>query len=176
MTDFVLRAPHDSDAADIADLFNQPKVIEGTLRLPFTPEEGVEKFLAGIGPNKRLIIAEAEERAVGFILLRRFDGRMAHSGDVFIAVHDAWHGRGLGAALMMAALDVADNWMGLVRVQLEVMAGNDAAIHLYQRLGFQTEGRARAGTLVNGELVDHFFMARLRPAPERREADRQENP
>lgn len=176
MIEIILRAPQDGDAAAIADLFNQPKVIDGTLRLPYTPEAGVSRFLEGVGTNKRLIIADAGGRAIGFIMLTRFEGRMAHSAELFIAIHDDWHGQGIGTRLMQAALDIADNWMGLTRVQLEVMVGNESAVRLYERTGFQTEGRARAGTLINGELVDHFMMSRLRPAPVRRAADQEENP
>ena len=176
MSKVTLRAPKDGDAADIADLFNQPKVIAGTLRLPYTAEKGVREWLDAIGPHKRMIIAETDDHAVGFISLNRSTGRMSHCGDLFIAVHDDWHGHGIGTQLMQAALDIADNWMGLVRVQLEVMVGNDTAVRLYERMGFQIEGRARAGTLIAGELVDHFIMSRLRSAPVRRDDDVQANP
>ncbi|MEO1491274.1 MAG: GNAT family N-acetyltransferase [Pseudomonadota bacterium] len=176
MTGFTLRAPRDGDGADIADLYNQPKVIDGTLRMPFTPETGLDDWLSGTNATRRFVIAEGEGRAVGFIRLLRHEGRMSHVGDLFLAVHDNWHGRGIGRALMKAALDVADNWMGLVRLQLEVFTGNAAAIRLYESLGFQTEGRARAGTICNGEFVDHFYMARLAPPLVRSAADQEENP
>ena len=69
----------------------------------------------------RMIVADAGDGArSASSCSAAFEGRMAHSGDIFIAVHDAWHGRGVGQALMEAALDVADNWMGLIRLQLEV--------------------------------------------------------
>lgn len=176
MSKITLRAPRDGDAADIADVFNQPKVIAGTLRLPYTPEKGVREVMDAIGPQKRMIVAQTDDRAVGFIILNRSTGRMSHCADLFIAVHDDWHSQGVGTQLMQAALDIADNWMGLVRVQLEVMVSNDAAVRLYERMGFQTEGRARAGTLIAGELVDHFIMSRLRPAPVRRAEDVEANP
>ena len=176
MSGATLRPVRDGDAAAIADLFNQQGVIAGTLRLPYTPEKGVAQWLDGLGPRARMVVAEAEGRAVGFIILTRFEGRMAHSGDLFIAVHDGWHGQGIGGALMAAALDIADNWMGLVRVQLEVMVANAAAVRLYERHGFRIEGRARAGTLVDGELADHYYMARLRAAPGRRKDDEEANP
>ena len=176
MTDIHLRPLRDDDAAAIADLFNQPKVINGTLRIPFTPEDGVKGWLSGLGKAKRMIIAEADDRAVGFILVSRFDGRMSHCGDIFIAIHDDYHGRGIGAALMTTAIDIADNWMGLVRLQLEVLADNPGAIHLYENFGFVIEGRAKAGTLSYGKLIDHFYMARIRPAPARRAEDEVDNP
>jgi L-phenylalanine/L-methionine N-acetyltransferase len=37
-----------------------------------------------------------------------------------MAVRDDWQGRGIGTALMEAALDLADNWLDLTRVELSV--------------------------------------------------------
>lgn len=176
MPDFHLRPASPDDAADIAAMFNQPRVIDGTLRLPFTPQMGIADWIAGCDTDRRMVIAEADGRAVGFVQLRRSDGRMAHCGELYLAVHDAFHRIGIGAALMKAAMDIADNWMGLVRLELETMVTNTGAIRLYEACGFQIEGRGRAGTLVNGEYVDHFFMARIRPAPLRRPEDAAEAP
>ena len=53
-----------------------------------------------------------------------------------MAVHDDWAGRGVGTALMQAALDLADNWLGLTRVELTVWADNQAALALYRKAGF----------------------------------------
>ena len=50
-----------------------------------------------------------------------------------MAVHDDWAGRGVGTALMQAALDLADNWLGLTRVELTVWADNQAALALIAR-------------------------------------------
>lgn len=176
MNAVTLRPQKKSDTPDLAELFNQPRVIDGTLRLPFTPEDGVGEWLESMGPRKRMIIADCDQRAVGFVVLSRLEGRMAHIGEVFIAVHDSFQQRGIATALLSAAIDVADNWMGLVRLQLEVLVDNAPAIRLYERTGFVREGRARAGTLRNGALVDHYYMARLATPPKRRAEDQEENP
>ena len=62
--------------------------------------------------------------------------RMRHTADVGIFVHTDWQGKGVGTALMQAVLDLADNWLMLVRVELEVFTDNVKAIHLYEKLGF----------------------------------------
>lgn len=171
MGDFTLRPATPDDAADLAVVFNQPKVIYGTLRLPFTPEQGLADWVEKLDQDSRMIVADVDGTLVGFVKLIRRRGRMAHVGSIFIAVHDAHHRKGIGRALMDAAIDVADNWMGLVRLELEVLVPNTGAIALYEACGFQIEGRARAGTLADGVLVDHFIMARLRASPERRAED-----
>ena len=37
-----------------------------------------------------------------------------------MAVRDDWQGRGIGSALMSAAIDRADNWMNVLRIELTV--------------------------------------------------------
>jgi putative acetyltransferase len=38
-------------------------------------------------------------------------------------------------------LDLADNWLKLVRVELDVFSDNQKAISLYQSCGFEIEGK-----------------------------------
>jgi [ribosomal protein S18]-alanine N-acetyltransferase len=56
-----------------------------------------------------------------------------------IAVQPAARRQGLGVALLNAVLDWAAS-QGAHHLGLEVRSGNAAAIRLYQRLGFRTEG------------------------------------
>ena len=65
-------------------------------------------------------------------------------------------------------LDLADNWLMLVRVELEVFTDNVKAIHLYEKLGFEKEGCKRMTTVRNGRYVDEYVMARLRPVGKER--------
>jgi putative acetyltransferase len=79
-----------------------------------------------------------------------------------MAVHDAYAGRGAGTALMAAIVDLADNWLQLRRLELNVYADNARAVALYERFGFEREGLMRAYAWRNGEYVDSVAMARLR--------------
>ena len=79
-----------------------------------------------------------------------------------MAVRDDWQGKGAGTALMQAAVDLADKWLNLMRLELDVYTDNEPAIRLYKKFGFVIEG-----TLVNyayrdGQYVDTYTMARLR--------------
>ncbi|WP_439709371.1 GNAT family N-acetyltransferase [Parachlamydia acanthamoebae] len=42
---------------------------------------------------------------------------------------------------MELLLDLADNWLKLVRVELDVFSDNQKAISLYQSCGFEIEGK-----------------------------------
>jgi putative acetyltransferase len=79
-----------------------------------------------------------------------------------MGVHDAWQGKGVGTALMKAAIDLADNWLNLHRLELEVYVDNEAAIQLYRRFGFTAEGTLVDWSFRDGEYVDVFVMGRIR--------------
>lgn len=63
--------------------------------------------------------------------------RLRHSADIGIMVHKDYQNMGVGSALMERLLDLADNWLMLVRVELTVFADNERAIHLYEKFGFE---------------------------------------
>jgi putative acetyltransferase len=64
---------------------------------------------------------------------------------------------------MEAALDLADNWLNLTRIELRVYVDNAAAITLYEKFGFEVEGTHRRLAFRDGEYVDAYSMARLKP-------------
>jgi putative acetyltransferase len=109
-----------------------------------------------------------DERIVGMLSVETFPTRprRRHVGRIGISVHGEFQGKGVGTALMAAAVDVADNWLNLTRLELEVYADNAAAIHLYERFGFIYEGTLRQHAFRNGKYVDSNVMGRLRPAKE----------
>lgn len=80
-----------------------------------------------------------------------------------MAVHDAYAGRGAGAALIAAAVEQADRWLNLRRLELTVWTDNTRAIALYERFGFEREGLMRDYAWRDGAYADAISMARLRP-------------
>ena len=82
-----------------------------------------------------------------------------------MSVHDDWQGQGVGTALMEAAIELADRWLGLSRLELTVFADNEAAIHLYRKFGFDVEGTHRRYAFRDGGFADAHFMARIREEP-----------
>jgi putative acetyltransferase len=65
--------------------------------------------------------------------------------------------------LTEACIDLAENWLGLTRIELDVFVDNAPAIALYESCGFRVEGTARNFCLRDGALVDAHYMARLKP-------------
>ncbi len=154
--------PEDYEA--LHRIFSGPKAIAGTLQLPFPSAEMWRKRLAEPPDDLHSLVACAEDEVVGSLGLHTSPARwrMRHVGSIGMAVRDDRQGQGVGTALMQAALDLADNWLNLTRIELRVYVDNAAGVALYEKFGFEIEGTHRRLAFRNGEYVDAYSMARLR--------------
>ncbi len=164
MPDILIRRATADDAAALVRLFSAPRAMWGTLQVPYTSEEARRRRLVDVPEGTYPLVAEVDGEVVGQLTLHSNPTRprRAHAGALGMAVRDDWHGRGVGTALMVACLDLADNWLNLTRVELEVYTDNTPALRLYKKFGFEIEGTMRRYAYRNGEWVDAYFMARLR--------------
>ncbi|CAM3536106.1 N-acetyltransferase domain-containing protein [Bordetella sputigena] len=83
-----------------------------------------------------------------------------HTGVLGMGVRPDWRGRGVGKALLTAAVRAAAG-LKLSRIELEVYAANAAARALYQSCGFVEEGVKRKARYLDGHHEDIVIMARL---------------
>ena len=157
-----IRATRPSDAEGIASIANLPGFRAGTLRLPFQSVEETQQWLDKPAPGSTRLVAVLDRQIVGNAGLNRLAGRRVHVGQIGMGVHDDFTGRGIGSALVAALIDAADNWLAIKRVELTVYVDNAPAIRLYEKFGFETEGRLSAFAFRNGDYVDAFTMARLK--------------
>jgi RimJ/RimL family protein N-acetyltransferase len=82
-------------------------------------------------------------------------------GEIGMMVASDWRGRGVGTALVAAAIEWA-RARGLHKLTLGVFPQNHAAIALYQKFGFVEEGRhVKHMRRKNGELWDLIDMGLL---------------
>lgn len=140
----------------------QPSVVWGTMGLPHTSADWdrrrvQERQPPGFWP----LVAEVDGRVVAVSGLTRHEHNRSHAAHVGVMVHAEYQGLGIGFTLMEAVLDLALNWLGLIRLQLEVYPDNTRAIRLYERLGFEVEGNYRAYAFRDGQYVDTLVMGRL---------------
>lgn len=161
--EITLRALEPSDAEAVCLMRDQPIVRHFMLGMPYyaTPEKS-RKWLESKTGEGLAIGAFAGAQLVGMTTLSTSSKRRRHSGEVeIVQVHDQFQGHGIGRKLMTAALDAADNWLGLTRLSLYVLADNERAIRLYQAFGFEAEGTLRADLFRNGAYADTLVMGRL---------------
>ena len=75
-------------------------------------------------------------------------------------VRTEYQGQGIGRRLMENLLELADNWLMLVRIELEVTTDNERAITLYQSFGFEVEGKKKYAIIKDGKYADLLLMGR----------------
>ena len=158
----VIRASRVEDADAMTELANLPGFRAGTLRLPYSRVEQTRGWLEGQDVSTINLMAVLDGKIVGNAGLSRHAGRRNHAGNIGIGVHDDFVGRGIGRALMNELIEVADNWLNLRRLELNVYTDNAVAIRLYQSLGFEAEGVFVAYAFRDGAYVDSMAMARVR--------------
>jgi putative acetyltransferase len=169
--DVVLRRAAPADADAVTRLMSEPEVLRNTLQLPLPSPEWWRKRLESSVAEPQLfnIVAIRGAELIGYAGLHPVTGslRTRHAAGLFICVGKASWGRGVGSELMRQLLEWADDWAGILRVELGVYPDNERAIALYRRFGFELEGRQRAWALRDGDYVDSLMMARLHPRPPR---------
>lgn len=159
-----IRTPRVEDAAAIHAYMHLPSVAGMLAQLPSIEGTLVEERISQQQPGVYRFVALVAGQVVGDIHLRRSDNpRMAHSAGFGLSVHPDFWGQGVGSRLMEAMLDLADQWLNLRRVWLEVYTDNPTAIRLYEKYGFEKEGTRRLFGYGGGRWTDADFMARLRP-------------
>ena len=158
-----IRTADPSDAEAILKCYTAPLAARNTLQIPYRSLESVREQLTKSGAGDHLLVAEIEGEVVGVIGLHTSSRpRVNHKAEVGMMVRDDWKGKGVGAALMQAVIELADKWLNLTRIELTVFTDNESAIALYRKFGFEIEGTLRKYAFRDGEFVDAFAMARIR--------------
>ncbi|OIQ26516.1 GNAT family N-acetyltransferase [uncultured Vibrio sp.] len=158
----IIRHIEPSDNRDIFDIYRQTSVTEYTSQLPYLSSNKVASLFED--ESNYTLVVEVDECVVGHVTLFLTNkSRDKHCASIAIAVHPKVHGQGVGKALMKEAINQADNWVNLVRLELEVHADNQAAIALYQSVGFDLEGTKRLSTFKAGRYIDMLLMSRINP-------------
>ncbi|MFA1575023.1 GNAT family N-acetyltransferase [Vibrio cyclitrophicus] len=150
-----------TDYQDIFDIYRHPSVSENTSQKPFLSSDQVERLFGH--SDHFTLVAEVSGKVVGHItLFMTTKVRDRHCAGLAIAVNPDMQGKGVGKVLMQEAINQADNWLNLVRLELEVHADNHGATTLYESVGFQLEGTKKLSTFKGGKYVDMFLMSRIR--------------
>ncbi len=104
------------------------------------------------------MVAVAEGVIVGEV---HVDPSWMGFGEIGMMVAADWRGRGVGTALVAAAVEWA-RARGLHKLALSVFPHNDVAIALYRKFGFVEEGRlVQHVRRADGELWDLIEMGLL---------------
>lgn len=164
IANIVIRRAEPEDYRGVQRIHALPRAVWGTLQLPYPSAQAWRKRLEKQAGNHYGLVACAQNEIVGSLglVVAERSPRRWHAAEIGMAVADEWQGRGIGSALLKAAIDLADRWLNLRRLELTVYADNAAAIRLYKKFGFEVEGLLRRYAFRDGVFVDSYAMARLR--------------
>jgi putative acetyltransferase len=164
-----LRAAQPRDAAAVARLLDVVAAEPGPTLLLQPGERSVRDWRRIIRalsdePRALLLLALREGEAAGQVALRPDPcPGSAHVCVLGIAVDPAWRRRGLGRALLTAALAQAAA-AGYRKATLTAFAGNEGALRFYEACGFVREGLRRAHLRRGDEYHDEVLLARPLPS------------
>lgn len=158
--------PEDADAVLAyleATTAETPYLLREPGESSFTPEQE-RQFLQSRADSPRdlMLLGFYEGELVGSCALASVGPfqRVAHRCEVSIALYRKFWGKGIGTRMMTAVLEQAKA-AGFEQAELTVVAENQAAVALYERLGFE-----RCGTLPrnmkysDGHYADVYWMVK----------------
>ncbi len=151
---FEIRPAQAGDARAMAGLFASVAEERDGIATepPVDIDERAALFARSAGES---VVAVANGQIVGMV---HIEVSRHGFGELGMLVDRGWRGRGVGSALVAAAIGWARS-QGLHKLCLEVFAHNTAAIALYRKCGFLEEGhRAQQYRRANGKLWDSIVM------------------
>jgi putative acetyltransferase len=165
--EFTIRPVNAGDGEGINILRRLPGTFENILGIPSERIKRNEEFVQNMGSDTHAFVAVAkhknnEEIIIGMATMQMgANPRLRHTAGCGIMVHVDYQNKGVGTALMKALIDIADNWLMIARIELTVFSDNVAAIHLYEKLGFEREGLKKYAAIRYGKYEDELLMARI---------------
>lgn len=163
-----LTALRDMDYDIIAAWFNDVRFLryyDPAPALPKRQQEIKEYFDGFINSSERYVFAirmDSSDKLIGIV---GFDDIIWSNGvaTLFIGIgEEQYTDQGLGSEALRLMLDFGFNELNFYRIQLVVIAYNEAAIHLYEKTGFIKEGTCRDFIFRDGERHDLYLYGLLK--------------
>ena len=111
-------------------------------------------ILVAVDNNSKMIVGSCSFDA-------KEKGRSRHRGEIGWVVHQNYVRKGIGTKLLKALLSQAKK-NGFKKVQAEAAVENISSIKLAKKLGFDIEGRIKAGLLLDdGRYVDSYLFGKV---------------
>jgi len=124
---------------------------------PLGREFRIARQAGGVG---RIAVRDEDDAVVAFAcvwpLFLQYEG-FSHVGRLSMGVAKPYRRQGIGRKLLEAVLAATK----FERVELEVFEHNEAAIALYRKFGFETEGVKRNARFLDGKYMNIVLMARV---------------
>lgn len=163
MSDVTIRRATLDDVPAITQMHADYSAYANTLQLPYPTTKTWEARLGANDPLVTQFVAILDDKVVGLLAINQAgQARRRHVATFGITVSEAHQGKGIGSQLMQVMVDYCDNWLNIHRIELEVFATNESGVGLYEKFGFELEGKMRDYAFRDGQYVDAIMMSRIK--------------
>ncbi|MGO2333682.1 GNAT family N-acetyltransferase [Providencia sp.] len=163
MNNVTIRRATLNDVPSITQMHADYSAYANTLQLPYPTEKTWEVRLGANDPLVTQFVAMLDDKVVGLLVINQASqARRKHVATFGITVSEAHQGKGIGSQLMQVMVDYCDNWLNIHRIELEVFATNESGVGLYEKFGFELEGKMRDYAFRDGQYVDAVMMSRIK--------------
>ena len=161
----LLRSPVPSDAAEMLRYLEitaqeTPFLLRSPGENTMTLEQETTWLESGLtDKSKFVILCFVDGRLAGNCqIVRKTKLKNRHRATIGIAiVKDFWN-LGIGTAMFKEMTAIAESW-GILQMELEVFEGNDRAIALYRKMGFETVSHVpNAARMPDGTFLKEYLM------------------
>ncbi|WP_239769842.1 GNAT family protein [Mammaliicoccus sp. P-M57] len=107
------------------------------------------------------IIEENYQNPIGLIGFNQIDW-INRNAELFIFIgNKQYRGKGIGEQATNIILDFAKENLNLVMIYLKVFSFNDSAIKMYEKIGFNIDGKLRKSKYFKGNYYDTIYMSKI---------------
>lgn len=150
----IIRPALAADAVAIAAIY-RPYVVDSRISFEEEAPQAQDIALRLANPLYPWLVAEEDGSVLGYASTSPMRDRRAYRWSVETGIYldEAAHGRGIGAQLLAAHLDLLER-QGFVTVIAGIALPNPASVALHEKLGFRLSGIERGVGFKLGEWVD----------------------
>ena len=129
-------------------------------------EEGIRAWIARVATSVDEIVFTAvlihdDHRPLGYVKIFRIDP-YAKTAWIGLSLFDERQsGAGYGSKMLSLMCTYLRDQLACRKVSLEVTEDNGIALHVYQKQGFEIEGRMKDQFFVNGRYLDVLILSRF---------------
>lgn len=163
--EIIYREPVPEDAEKIVDFYNY--VGGETTYLSFEKDEypmdaeGQREDILSTNahPASIMLLAMDGDEIAGIGTIHSGNKIKArHQGELGIVVAKKYQAQGIGSEIIRRLIEFCKGNGITTRIQLDTRCDNEVAVKLYERFGFEIEGRLKNTTLLNGVYYDLYVM------------------
>ncbi len=152
----LLRPLRVTDSADMYDYAKRSDVTTYLLWSPHPSERYTTDYLKYVEKRYAMgefydwaVVEKESGRMIGTCGFTSFD--FPHNGaQIGYVLHPDFHGKGYGTEAARRVLRFGFEELSLHRIEARFMQGNEASLHVMEKLGMRLEGYRRDGMLVKG--------------------------